>query len=407
MRNVDVAQTEHEGQPVFLLSDPEGYVENQLLLAPMGLYIAGQFDGETSVDLIRQRFRVESGGQDITAEQIESVAAFLDEQGFLLSERFIEVRRRVEDAFGNAAVRPAYFAGRAYPAYAENLHAFLNEQYTRKGGPGHPPSGAPGTNPPLRCLIVPHIDIPRGGHAYAHGYARLFDGPPPETVFIFGVAHNAPPVPFVLTRKHFETPFGNVRTNRAIVDQLARHCSWDPFEHEIVHRTEHSIEFQVLQLAHIYRDTVEIVPILCGGFPEQMPPGEGAPQEEVDAFLDACADIIEDASRPCAAIASADLAHVGKRFGDDFDITPDIKEAVAERDHQDLAKAMQNDARGWMEAVQQDENARRVCGVNCVYSALRATREVAASGQLLAYDSAPDPAGGIVSFTAIAYPQCA
>jgi len=407
MRNVDVAQTEHEGQPVFLLSDPEGYVDKQLLLAPLGLYIAGQFDGETSIDAIRERFRAESGGQDIDPTQIESVAAFLDEQGFLLSGRFQEIRKQVDEEFARSAIRPAFLAGRSYPATPEELQSFLNDQYTGAGGPGTPPSGAPGDAPATRCLIVPHIDIPRGGHTYAHGYARLYEGPPPDTVFVFGVAHNSPPVPFVLTRKHFETPFGTVETDRALVDQLAHTCSWDPFEYEQVHRTEHSIEFQVIQLAHIFRQDVRIVPILCGGFPVQMPEGVGPGQAEIDAFLQACAAYFHDADRRCLAIASADLAHVGKRFGDDFDIDAEIIAAIAQRDSEDLAHALRHDARGWQDAVHQDENARRICGVNCIYSALRATEGVSGTGDMLHYSSAPDPAGGIVSFAAVAYPEVA
>ena len=71
-------------------------------------------------------------------------------------------------------------------------------------------------------------------------------------MFIFGVAHASPPVPFILTQKHYDTPFGVVKTDLDIVRRLEAVCTWDPYAYEIVHRTEHSIEFQAVMLAYLY-----------------------------------------------------------------------------------------------------------------------------------------------------------
>jgi MEMO1 family protein len=96
------------------------------------------------------------------------------------------------------------------------------------------------------------------------------------------------------------------------------------------------------------------------------------------------------------------LAHVGRAFGDDFDIDDGVVSRMRERDEADLAHALAGDGPAWYDAVMRDGNARRVCGLQCIYSALRATEGLAAKAELLDYGYAHDDAGGIVTFSAIA-----
>ena len=68
---------------------------------------------------------------------------------------------------------------------------------------------------------------------------------------ILGVAHQYCQRRFALTRKDFETPLGLVPTDREYVDQIAALAGRDLFEDELSHRTEHSIEFQVVFLQYV------------------------------------------------------------------------------------------------------------------------------------------------------------
>jgi hypothetical protein len=97
-------------------------------------------------------------------------------------------------------------------------------------------------------------------------------------------------------------------------------------------------------------------------------------------------------------IAGADLAHVGRRFGDAFDIDDTVVQAVHRRDHEDLLEVVANNPAGFYQSVMKDRNQRRVCGLNCIYAALHTVHGMVRSGELLHYDYAHDPAGGIVSF---------
>lgn len=402
LRNIDAFPFRHEGQQMMCLRDPEGVTEAQLFLTPAAFFIACQLDGYCDVAEVQAAFARQFGGQILARQQVREVVEALDEHGFLLTERYAVLCRRIEDAFSYAEVRPAYLAGKSYPDQAAQLRTFLDTFFTQEDSLWEAPVGSPVTGGSARCLIAPHIDFHRGGHAYAHGYRHFARLQRPETVIIFGVAHAAPPVPFLLTKKHFATPFGTLQTDQNIVQRLAATCSWDPYAYEIIHRTEHSIEFQAVMLAYLYGTSVKIVPILCGLFG----PGEDAeaPSEVngIKHFLATCQNIIASASGRISVIAGADLAHVGKRFGDAFDIDDAIIRQVATRDQEDLQFALMGDAEGFYRSVMRDRNRRRVCGLSCIYAALKAS-ESERQGTLLHYDYAHDPAGGIVSFSNILF----
>ena len=401
LRALDVFPVEQAGERFFCLRDPEGFVDEQLLLSPQAFFIACHLDGKNDVPDIQHIFARQFGGQLLFSQELLSLVDSLDGHGFLQTERFVARQRQVAETFVQADMRPAYLAGKSYPHQADQLRTFVESFFCKDGGPGERPTTYDRAPASVPCLIAPHIDFHRGGHAYAHGYLRLFRSGRPALVFLFGVAHIAPPVPFILTKKHFATPFGILETDQDIVRRLELACQWDPYAYEIVHRTEHSIEFQAVMLAYLFGPQVRIVPILCGTFGPELASTTPVIPASVTTFLQACRDIIGSEQRHVCVIAGADLAHVGRRFGDAFDIDETMVRAVARRDREDLQEAVAMHPEGFYLSVMKDRNQRRVCGLNCIYAALQTVHGMARSGELLHYDYAHDPAGGIVSFASV------
>jgi len=392
---VDIVPIEHDGQPSFCLYDP-------LVLSPAAVFVVSMLNGQNGVEDIQHAFRAQSGGVTLDSAQILEIVGHLDRSGFLQSENFDAIYARVSEEFCKADIRPAYLSGKSYPEDPDELRAFLDGQFLRDGGPGEGPLAESTGEGRLPGLIVPHIDFGRGGHVYAHGYRSLSCHARPDTVIIFGVAHASEPVPFILSRKHFDTPLGVVQVDEEMVERLEQACTWDPFAFELTHRTEHSIEFQAVMLAHVYGSDVKIVPILCSMFGEEFDAGAPSATQPIEDFLRACNACVQQTEKKVSVIASADLAHVGRKFGDDFEIDHRVKESVARRDEEDLRYTETIDPGNFYASVMMDGNRRRVCGLNCIYSALRAVEGIAKFGEPLHYDSAEDPAGGIVSFASIA-----
>ena len=402
MRAIEIVPIEHEGEAHFCLYDPGNYVDEQLLLSPPAVFVATMLDGENRVEDIQRAFHAQTGGATLAAEQILDLVGRLDRNGFLQTEQFDNIVLGIREEFERADTRPAFLAGKSYPADPKELREYLDGQFAREGGPGERQDTMPVDDDILPGLIVPHIDFGRGGHSYAHGYSRLRRHAKPDTVIVFGVAHAAEPVPFILTRKHFETPLGLVKTDQEIIGRLEKACTWDPYAFELAHRAEHSVEFQAVMLAHLYGSDIKIVPILCSMFGEDFSAGDPTATQPVTNFLETCNQCIQSSDKKVAVIASADLAHVGRRFGDPFDIDDEVIEAVAKRDAEDLSHVEALDADSFYASVMKDGNQRKVCGLNCIFSVLRALDGIAVVGEPIHYDYAQDPAGGIVSFASVA-----
>ncbi len=402
LRNIEAFPIHHQGQTLICLRDPLGYVNTEITLSPAAFFIAACLDGNHTLRDIQLDFAREFQGALIPREQIEKIVEFLDEHGFLLNDRFEEIKSKTEQDFLQQVVRLPYHAGQSYSSAKHELGAFLSSIFTRTGGPGPLPDEQQSSDEQMLGLIAPHIDFQRGALGYAHAYYRLYQCKKPDTVIIFGVSHQGGETPYILTRKHYSTPLGTIKTHQECVEYLSRHSRMDLFKSEIMHRIEHSIEFQVLMLNYLFGTNIQIVPVLCASLSND---GEISPEDipEVQQFLNACIQYIEDSGERVLVLSAADWAHVGKRFGDLFDITDNIRNHIKNRDDEDMERALNIDAKEFFHSVMKDNNSRRVCGLYSIYSTLKIVKERAQRAEFLYYGQVPDPIGGIVSFTSIAY----
>src|SRR6185437_15452536 len=147
--------------------------------------------------------------------------------------------------------------GSAYPAETPTLAKLL---FTRVGGP----IGGSETV----AIAAPHASPEGGWDTYRAAYQSL---PPLEqardlTFVILGTSHYGAPDRFGLTRKNFVTPFGETQTNAELVNELEQAAPGAVLMEDYCHAVEHSIEFQVVFLQHLYGPRVRILPILCGPF---------------------------------------------------------------------------------------------------------------------------------------------
>ena len=100
-------------------------------------------------------------------------------------------------------------------------------------------------------------------------------------------------------------------------------------------------------------------------------------------------------------LASADLAHVGPRFGDSRPMTPGQLREVADADREMLAAVEAGDAEALFRAVARDGDRRRICGLPPIYAMLRIL--AGTQGRLLRYSLWPDPQGTVTFATVALY----
>ena len=397
---VDTFPVEEDGRKMYCIKDPQNSDIAPLVVSELALYIMTFFDGNNSIDSVISTLK-EKYGKEIEKADLDSLVKMLDNSLLLENENYINHQQLIENNFFNSDTRKAYLSGLSYPESKEKLNNLLDD-FFEKAGDILPLKNE---NEILRGLVSPHIDFTRGGTSYAVAYREIINKSNADTYLIFGTTHYAQnDNPFILTRKPFSTPLGTIDTDTDFLDRIEDKCKWDLYEGEIFHRTEHSIEFQVVFLQHILKEkNFKIIPVLCNSFHQFIGNGSSPFEDKkISTFLTELKKIIDSYGDSVVVIAGVDLAHVGPKFGDKDQVDEKTLSWIRNRDAISLEYTEKIDAEGFYRSVEEEKDKRKICGLSSIYSMLKVTD--ASYGTILDYDNAlEEDTGSVVTFASAGY----
>ncbi len=400
IRPLEAFPVEHNGDRMVCLRDPSGAAPEPIAVGIGAYYLITLFDGTKSLLDLQATF-TRQFGEILPSEQVAELVKALDRGYFLDSPAYEQRVRQMREEFAARPERPAAHAGLCYRDDPEALRIELGEYYAKVGSirPDAEASGPIG-------LIAPHIDPRRGGTTYARAYAQLAAASVrPELVIILGTSHyGAGPELFTSTLKDYATPLGSVRTDREFVERLqSRYRAGDLFADELLHRNEHSIEFQALFLAHALGvDSYRIVPILVSSFHQMVARGARPTSERrVGEFIEALGTAIAGERRRVLIIAGVDFGHIGRKFGDDFGVDQGKANELREADRRLIGHIERADPASFFGEIAQERDRWRICGLAPIYTQLELLGGRRA--RLLDYDIALEPpTQSAVSFASLA-----
>ncbi|MCE5228749.1 AmmeMemoRadiSam system protein B [bacterium] len=364
LRFVEAYGVENQGEPAVIIRDPEGLCQ-ETLAVPLPMFLVMlMFDGRTSVEDVQQQLMRKAGGVLLPREQIDSILAEMDKFYLLENERAAARRLELEREYEALPARPASHAGSAYPDDPAECEKYFDHVFDGL-------DGKDGIGPHPRGLIIPHIDWRIGGRTIAGGLSQLDPGRPADLYIILGVAHQPARNVFVSTSKSFETPLGLVKTDETAAARLAELYGAARLSGASVHRFEHSVEFAAVGLKYLHRNgpAFSILPILCSGLPEELIPDGRPPIErpEIGDFIKALRRLINEYEGRVCIIASVDLSHVGRKFGDEQGIDDLRMQSVRRQDGEMLERVTAMDPEGFFSDIRRDGNARHVDATTAVY----------------------------------------
>jgi AmmeMemoRadiSam system protein B len=170
------------------------------------------------------------------------------------------------------------------------------------------------------------------------------------------------------------------------------------------HAVEHSIEFQVLFLQHLYGPDIRVVPILCGSYARSICNGVmPEDNDNVRSFLDRLGNIAAREGNRLLWILGIDMAHIGARYGDSFAVTANTghMQEVAERDRARIGRMNACDSAGFWDLVRQNQDDLKWCGSSPVYTFLKAVPN--ARGATRGYQQWNIDERSVVSFGAVSF----
>lgn len=403
LRKVDPIPVVVQGIQAIALKDPFQLCDTMVCVHREALPVLALLDGHHSILDIQEEL-TRRAGRIVYVDEINSVLEKLDEACLLEGERFRAAFQKKVAEYRRLPFRPHAHAGLSYSNDEDSLRNEIEGYFTATGGPGMPDLFSDQRRP--LGLIAPHIDVRSGGRCFAHGYHALASGQPSDIYVIFGTGHAGVEAMFTATTLDFRTPMGTVVTDRAFIENLSRELGRDCAAEEILHANEHVIEFQTIFLQYLLgsRHSFSIVPVLCSlshhFFGDN---GEFTRQKRMfDDFCRAMREVCARMSKTVCFIASADLDHVGPRYGDQFVPHEGTVKTILDRDARMLQHLEQLEVDEFVRLVARDNDSSRICGFSPITAMLHCMD--ASEGRVLGLDFAyVDERHSFVSFTSMIF----
>lgn len=383
LRQVDAIPYEWQGQPVFLIKDPVGLVE-EILIIPRNLgFLLALMDGNHDL----RDLQVEATkrlGILVPLEEIQKIVEYLDEKGFLWSKRFEEIKNKVYAKWFELKVRPMSYANQAYPLSPAEAKFFVEDILKLAQGTSFCP----------RILIAPHIDIKVGAKAFGESYSK-FSPTPGARVIVLGVGHYLD-LPYSVLTKNLATPFGIVKNDRGGLLYLTRSKKLELFPDHIVHKWEHSIEFQTLFLHYLLKEEFVILPILVGSLSNLL-----TQKDLVKSLVKGLIDLMDEKTY---IVLGIDFCHLGRKYGDLFSATEAHAEKAQQVDRLLLELSVNGEEEKFLEKSEEYKEMK-ICGIGCLYVMCLLIKEANLKGSLEIYyqEGLPFGPGSMVSVVSAGY----
>jgi AmmeMemoRadiSam system protein B len=402
LRNLQFSPVKENKEQYIVLWDPTGLSAERLVLPLNYFYLFQHFDGEHSLDQICAEY-LKRFGEFLMPDRLQRLVTDLDAKLFLEGEKVEAAKREAQADYRNAQVRPAMFSGKSYEGDGEKLRAQLEGFYTSKEGPALKPSENKGKK--IKGLVAPHYELRQAGPIYAWAYKELQEAEAPSLFVILGTSTAGLTRPFAVTDKDFETPLGVVPVDRDLIARI-RELGGEPFfEEDLSHRNEHTIEFQLPFLQHVMagKPPFAILPVLCS-FPAacMVDPMLRRLAQEVETFIRLLKQALTESGRDYCLIGSAELAHLGMRYGDPSPPTDFSFHRCMQTDLEMLKHVEELKPDAFAQFIQKEGDSRRISGFATIYTLLRLIQ--AEKGQVLRYDRGiTDQYNSTVTYASMAF----
>lgn len=381
LRHIEMIPVETEQGKMIALRDPLAISDEMVLVTVEGTWLLQLFDGTTPLhempEKCRQRF-----GWTIEQQVLRELHDHLDRHYYLENDRFRKRKDEIIRDMLDRGAREAVHAGGSYPAEKETAQQELDLLFEKGAGRPGPVNGLPTP----AGIIAPHIDLRVGGDVYTHAYRRLAEAESADTYVIIGTGHAGLDRMFSVLDLDFETPLGRIAVDHQFVKALRQRCTNDFFSDVLLHKFEHTIEFQALFLQKVLSGRpFRIVPVLASfSYHVLEYPQFAYERNLIDEFIGALRETISASPGKTTVVASVDLAHVGPRYGDEQVPDAAFLQEVKKADDEALDAALRGDADAWYRSIAGKQDRYRICGFAPVYTLLKTID--ARKGELLRYD---------------------
>jgi AmmeMemoRadiSam system protein B len=394
--DIDLLPVRLEGRDAILIRDPLGIAApNTALTAEVAPYLP-LFNGSSTMGDLQIVMMRHQGGSLVFQSDAERIVLELSRLGILQTEEYRDAKRRIVREFSEMPERAAALAGTSYPDDPGALTVLLDRILSL------PESSSGGLSGDPCALATPHIDLRVAERTYAAAYQSIRDLSP-SAILLLGTGHSLGETRYCVSAKTFTTPLGRVPADRKATSRIRTAAGKALAPDDFAHRSEHSLEFQILFLQRIFpMEEVPILPVLCGQMDDLFGKVR-SPLEEpgIASFIEAVSAWLSESPGKKLIVAGVDLCHVGPKFGD-HQTGRSLETAFRAFDGEILDALTAGDASSFFQAGARARNRYRICGFSALWTLLAVLPGT--FGKVLDYDVwHEEPTRSAVSFAAVSF----
>ena len=381
----------HVNEEYVLIYDPLRYSPAPVILSLSGLQLLdklGREDQQTCLAIAETAFKGE-----VDPHAILDVVQQLSERCFLLDEVFFTTKASVDSSFRQSDLREPFCLGTVYPETKHAAISMLDE--IKELSPERIATALSG-------IIIPHVELQEGMHAYSAAIRALEASPKPDLVIMFGTSHYGGEGRFIMTEKHYSTSLGTTLTDRELIAAIHEKSTQPLTRDDAQHRYDHSIEMVLLLLQYAYgAEQFTLLPILVNSLHDRFTSPNSINDEGIEEFLTTLSSLAKSSGKRVLFVSSGDLSHIGRKFGDAEEAQSLISD-ITMHDSDIIASLCAHDAEGFFKKIVANNDHSRICGCAPNYMLMQSIQS--SKRELLAYQwwDQPDTSSA-VSFCTIGY----
>jgi MEMO1 family protein len=393
--DLSIKVIEEDSRKFLMFSDPKGFAPEPVALPIEFIPFLQMLDGSMDIPQLENHLYDVLGATVDISPYLE-LLKYLDYSFYTESPYYLSMVDNL-NKYLESPVRQPVCSGNSYPEDPLVLRKMLDAMMSLAAGIEF--------DKPADAILAPHIDFRIGSHAlksYALAY-KAIERTDADLFVIFGTAHHKSSDNFMLTRKDYSTPLGVVKTDTALIDLLEKELNGDIMIDDLAHMHEHSVEFQVLLLQHMFRGKeFTVLPVVIGSFHSYLMNNSiPSADNRFTEFIRALNTSILRMGKKPVYIASGDMAHWGQKFGDEFNAMDKVAELeISDKLLIDELEKCGKDT--FFSSIAGVRDKWKICGLSPVYSLMAAVEPI--QSKCLAYDIwDEDETKSAVSFATIAF----
>ncbi|MCS6961990.1 MAG: AmmeMemoRadiSam system protein B [Deltaproteobacteria bacterium] len=308
----------HEGQKYFIIDCQLKTLKNPILIhSSLVDVLLGLLHGVSELDFKAQL------ATKFSLDEINDFVRMLEDQCLLQNDQWEDALQKLKNDFKKSPVREPFLEGKSFPQDPESRRNLVKTWLNQIDEHSQ-------IQPDV--IILPHIDYQRGWQVYAETLKNMRVLDKKRFAVFIGTDHKAGSRLLSICNKPYHIAGFSMALDTEGIKYLEKTVGDWIFDDMINHISEHSLEITMPFLEPVWHNDIKTIPIIVGPVEQMRDYDELKVNSEFLLFTRALSEYLSDKLRQTVFVLGIDFSHLGKAFGDPFELDDSELEKTGDYD---------------------------------------------------------------------------